>query len=297
MELRQLELFVAVCEDLHFGHAAVKMHLSQPALSHQIARLEDGLGVQLFDRSHRRAALTPAGRALLSDAPGLLREAQTVTKHIRDVAAGRVGRLRLGFVGTTMLRLVPQVVQRMRVHAPDVFVSVVERSTAELVGRLQDTTLDAAFIYHLDSAYPNVQVHPLGTESVGIALPRGHALSQRKAVRLAELADDDFIVFPRDLGPDNYDRLMDRCADEGFTPRVRQEAESIPTILGMVAAGLGVGFASETVMQTLRRDGVVFVKLRPAPRVGVGLAHHSSAADPVVDTLRRIVAEITGVPA
>ncbi len=294
MELRRLELFVAVCEELHFGRAAARVHMSQPGLSHQMSRLEGELEVQLFDRSHRRVTLTDAGRALLERAPRLLADARLLAQYTRDVGSGRIGRLRVGFVGSTMLRLVPQVLRSVREHWPDVVLSVIERSTSTLVDELQHGTLDAAFIYNLDTDYSGLRVVSVGEEPVGVALPTAHPLAHRRALKLRDLADENFVLFPREIGPDNYDRLLEHCRADGFTPKMAQEAESVPTILGLVASGLGVAFASQTVMETLQREGVRFVKLRPAPRIGMALAYPTAVSNPVLQSLRDEVERQTG---
>jgi len=284
LELHQLKLFQLLAEELHFGRAAKRAHISQPGLSHQIKRLESELGITLVHRTSRKVELTAAGDVFARGSKRLLDELNELVLDAKRTASGTVGHLRIGFVGTAMLALIPEVVQQMRARHPKVVLSLNERGTSSLIQELLKKRLDVAFIYNLTTGYPGLEVKAIAQESVGLALPSGHPLARRKRVQLSEFANDNFILFPRSLGPDNYDCLMRACATSGFTPKIVQEAENIPTILGLVSCGLGVAFASETVMQSLQREGVTFVKLKASPKLGMKIAYREDLKNPTLDT-------------
>lgn len=263
MDLRELESFVAVAEELHFGRAARRTHLSQPALSQQIQRLERELGFSVFSRDRRHVELTAAGAVLLQRVRRLLDDADDMVAVAGRVAAGHAGVLRLGHVGGALYGAVPAVVRRLRQLAPDVDVTLEEHKTARQLDLIEHGRLDAGFI-HLPAERPRgVQVAVLDREPLDVCLPAGHRLATAATVRLADLAGEDFVMFARPLEPDTHDRITAACRDAGFEPRVVQEAANLQGLISLVAAALGVGFTVRSVAIGLQRDGVVFRPVEP----------------------------------
>lgn len=296
IELRQLELFVAVAEELHFSRAARRVHLSQPALSQQIKRLEDELGVLLLARTRRSVELTDTGNALLERARVQLDDATRLEADIRLHAAGQVGSVRIGFVGSALVTLIPRIVDATRTQYPDIELSLSERKSAELLGNLHDNRLDLAFIYEPSGPPEGITVERMTEEEMGAALPAKHRLVKTSELQLADLAGEPLILFPRALEPDTYDRLAQRCASAGFVPTVAQEADNLQTILGLVASGMGIAFATAMVMEHLQRAGVTYREFRaPAPTVATSLAYMTDSTNQamrlVVDVARAVVTD------
>lgn len=289
MELRQLELFVAVAEELHFGRAARRIHLSQPALSQQIKRLENELGVVLLARTQRRVELTDVGSAFLEGAKKVLDSAARLESDTRLRAAGQLGLVRIGFVGSALVTLIPRIVVAVRDEYPNIELTLSERKSTELLGSIRDRRFDLAFIYESDAAPSGITVEQVTEEKLGAAMPEGHRLTRRRSLELADLAGEPLILFPRALEPDVYDRLVRRCAAVGFVPTVAQEADNLQTILGLVASGMGIAFATEAVMEHLQRAGVNYRPFRaPAPTVGTAMAYLSDNTSEALRSVRDV---------
>jgi DNA-binding transcriptional LysR family regulator len=273
MELRHLRSFVAVAEELHFGRAAERLHIAQSPLSQQIQRLERQIGTTLFERNRRKVELTEAGHAMLRHAREALAQADLGEAAARAAAAGRAGTLRIGFLGSAALALMPRIVPPWRVDAPDVTLEVVEGSSGEHIAAVLDQRLDVAFV-RPPAITSGLTVHPVWQEPVVAALPTTSGLSQRDALRLAELRDEPFVLFPRDSAPDYHDELTRACGQAGFRPRVAYECSAMPTVVGLVAAGLGVSLVPQSI-SSIRLEGVVYrepVDVCPKARIAMVLA-------------------------
>lgn len=302
MELRQLESFVAVAEELHFGRAARRVHLSQPALSQQIMRLEHDIGVQLLSRTQRTVRLTPAGQEFLDDVRRLLGDVRAAVVRAERIAGGRTGSLRVGFVGAALYSVVPPFLRALRDRLPDVEVALTEQKTADQLAGLRHDRLDLGFVHRPDNDLDGIEQTDVFHESVAIALPDDHPQVDTDRVPLDALADDAFVLFPRALEPDTYDRFVTLCAAAGFVPDVRQEATSLQTVLGLVASGLGVAFVAASVTTGLSRRGVVFRPLEPAPRLVTTIARATANDNPAIEaalslataTMPRSTADLAG---
>ena len=256
MELRQLQYFVAVAEELHFRRAAARLHLSQPPLSQQLRRLEDELGVLLLERTRRRVELTAAGASFLRDARAILAELDGAVATARRIGEGKVGRLRVGFVGSALFSVVPDVVQRFRAARPDVELELRERSTVEQLRALAAGTLDLGFV-RPPVDVEGVRVETLLREPLLAALPDGHPLARLRRVPLQRLAREPFVLFPREQAPGFHDELIGALTAAGGLPRVVQQAPEMQTIVGLVAAGIGVSLVPASVRR-LALGGVTY---------------------------------------
>lgn len=263
VDLRRLRYFVAVAEELHFGRAARRLNLSQPPLSVQIRQLERDVGARLLERTQRRVELTAAGRVMLDAARDLAARAEAAVERTRRAARGEIGRLAIGFVTTADYSVLPRLVRRFRERRPDVTLTLRELTADRQLALLAAGELDLGFMI----APPTVKelaARRVLRETLIAALPAHHRLARtRRPVDLADLAQDGFILFPRDLAPGLYDLVIATCRDAGFAPRVAQEAIQMQTILGLTAAGLGIALVPAC-MANLRRPDVAYVSLRGA---------------------------------
>jgi len=263
MELRQLRYFVAVAEELHFRRAAARLHMSQPPLSHQIRLLEEELGCELLARTRRRVEMTPAGEAFLRDARAILADVDRAARNARRIHDGQTGLLRVSFAGSALLSLVPRVVQRLSVTHPEIDIELHERSTSEQVRALAAGATDLG-LAPLPVGDADVEVDVLVRERTVAALPAAHPLAHRERLQMRALAEYPFVLFPRQQAPGYHDMLMQAVTRAGTPPRVIQQAAETQTIIGLVAAGVGVSLVPSSVQQ-LALDGVAYRPVDDAP--------------------------------
>jgi DNA-binding transcriptional LysR family regulator len=255
MELRHLRSFVAVAEELHFGRAADRLHLAQSPLSQQIQRLERELGVRLFERNRRKVELTEAGRAMLDEARAALMHAHRAVTAAQGAAQGHSGTLDLGFLGTAALQLLPRIMPGFRTEAPDAELHLTEGSSRQLLEALHQRRLDVVFTRPPSPAAP-LRIEPVWSEPVLGALPASHPRATTPVLRLRDLAAEPFVLFPRADAPDFHDQLLAACRSAGFSPRIAQEAIAMPTVISLVAAGLGISLVPGSLRQLARSDVV-----------------------------------------
>lgn len=263
MDIRSLSCFVAVAETLHFGRAATRLHLTQPALSQRIKALEEEIGAELFARSRRHVALTPSGEAFLEPARAAVIQANRAKLQARRALQGEAGRLRLGFTVIAFYGMLPEAVQAFRRRYPDVVVELSEMNSPTLEAALEQGTLDLG-ILHPPLATPGLSMRALPEEPLLLALPERHRLAAHDIVAIHDLGDEPLLVAPRAIGPHFYDRIVALFQGAGISPRFVQEVTPMTTLVGLVATGAGLGFVARGIAET-GRPGVVFRPVEPAP--------------------------------
>ena len=265
MELRHLRYFMAVAEEQHVTRAAERLGMQQPPLSQQIRILERELDVQLFRRLPRGVALTAAGVAFLADARAILAQLDHAVATAKRTARGEQGRIAVGFTSSAPFNpFVPRVIRVYREAFPLVALTLEEGGTTELIEGLRNERIDAAFIRTPIADREGLVVQILLEEPMVLALPRGHVLARKKgaskALSLAAVAGEIFVIYRRPSGPGLHDVIVSACNAAGFSPRIGQEAPRIGSTLNLVAAGLGISLVPES-LQLMRMDGVVFRRL------------------------------------
>ena len=291
MELRHLRYFVAVAEELHFGRAAARLNVAQPALSQQIKQLERELGALLLARTKRRVALTEPGRVFLAEARRTLAQAELAVEVARGAEAGEVGRLRIGYVDAALWGPLPEVIRAYRERFPRVAVRMLERLPAEQPTDLRRGDLDLA-IGPPPPASAQVEVAAFTEETVMVALSIGHPLASRDAISIGELADDPWVLVPPGVPSQLRSTALGAAAAAGFTPRVAQEARELDTLIALVSAGLGVTLVPDSAAR-LPRPGVVFRQLagKALPFRLVALRRRGLAS-PAVRTFLEVLREV-----
>ncbi len=256
--MRAWRQFVAVAEELHFGRAALRLHMTQPPVTQAIAQVEKTLGVLLFDRTRRRVALTPAGEALLPEVRELLARAQALPARARAAAAGEVGRVRLAFVSTIGFDQLPGWVRVFREHSPQVVLELVEATGDVQLRDLQRGDIDAGLMLHSPGFEPPGLSHLRVTvEPLVLALPEHHPLAAASQLPWEAVLGEPLVIFPRRIAPSLHDAVFGLYHAAGRLPVVAQEAIQMQTIVNLVSAGLGLAWVPESVMQ-FRRTGVVY---------------------------------------
>jgi DNA-binding transcriptional LysR family regulator len=265
IEVRHLRYFVAVAEELHFGRAAMRLHIAQPPLSQQIRRLEEMLGHALFIRTSREVRLTATGEELLERAQYTLRKIEADVAAAQRIGRGEAGALTVGFVGSGMLTALPKMLGRYRRQYPQVDLQLREFYTAGLVDALLNGTVDVGFLRDAGET-DGLKVEVLLAEPFVVVLPRKHPLAEQKTVAVKSLQHEPFVLFARSYGSVAWKKTVDLCEAHGFTPRVVQEAPQWLTIMSLVGAGLGVTIAPSCVKKLTVPD-TVCRNLRPQTQV------------------------------
>jgi len=288
LELRHLRYFAAVADELHFGRAATRLAVSQPALSVQIRQLEDIAGARLFERHSRYVALTDAGRVLLDSVKRLLRDAEAALLASQQAAEGRTGELRVGFGPTLMLSTLAQVVRTYRARYPNVRLDLHELPSAEQTAALLAGDLDVGVIR---AAAPDSRLHveTFATEPLMIALNRQHRLARARRVRVGALAEEPWVLFPREIAPLLHDQVIGLCTHAGFSPLVIQESREVYTTVGLVGCGIGVTIVPAAA-QLMAWKGVVYKPI-PGAFVELSMVRAGGKARPVVDAFMTIAKE------
>ncbi len=260
MELRNLASFVAVAEQLSFVRAAERLHLSQPALSAQIQKLEEEIGVQLLFRNKRTVKLTDAGRVFLLEARATLARAQQAVERVQKADRGEIGRLRIGFVSSAALAIVPAIAVAFRRQFPEVTLDLMNLRTSSQLKSLVNKHIDVGFL-RLPVAHDELDITVIHREPFVVVLPSEHALAKKKQIRLADLRSERFVAYGRRWAPGFYDAVVQMCTGQGFSPNITQETGEMYTAIALVAAGAGVAILPKTVVLA-QSQGVV---MKPLP--------------------------------
>lgn len=292
MDLRHLRYFVAVAEECHFGRAAERLHMAQPPLSQAIRQLERELDVQLLHRTTRHVELTEAGAAYLSRARAILAEVGDAGHHARRVAAGAVGHLTIGCVGSATYSVLPALSRRLAEELPGIdFTFRGEMLAPDQADSLRTGEIDIALL-RPPVADPSLTVESLRSDRLVVAIPTGHPLHSRDRVGIRDLRDEDLIVHSARRRAVMHDHVLRLFRDAEVEPRIRHEVGETSTLVTLVAGGLGCAIVPEPVT-ALALDGVVYRRLvRPVTPVELALARRGDRTEPhllrTLDTVREV---------
>jgi DNA-binding transcriptional LysR family regulator len=299
IELRQLRYFLAVAQELHFGKAALRLHMTQPPLSQTIMALEEALGCALFVRCRRGVSLTPAGSALLPQARQMLEQAQQLPELVMRAANGEVGQLTLAFVSSADYSVLPPFLRAYRSAFPRVKISLQEATSDWQLTQLQNGRIDAGLLLAPlpDNAKIELDYWPVLSEPLILAAPSGLAelaqLGKTQAVQLSALSALPLIIFPRAIAPALYDSILTLFSAAGITPEIGQQAIQMQTIVSLVSAGMGYALVPQSV-SNLMRPGVEYRALADAAlQVETGLAWRRDNQSPVLSGFLQLLRENT----
>lgn len=264
MELRHLKYFSVVARELSFSRAADLLHIAQPPLSRQIRQLEDILGVELIDRSSRPIVLTKAGKFFYEQTMLVLPRITEIQEGTRRIASGQQHWLSIGFVPSTLYGVLPKLIKRFRSENANIEVGFSELMTMAQAEALKSGRIDVGF-GRLNIEDPDIVCQTLIEEPLVGVFPIGHPLLKKAKVALAQLAAEDFILYPAKPRPSYADQVLKIFADKGLRPLVVQEANEMQTAIGLVAAGIGVALVPESIQGVHRAD----VTYRPLSDKGI----------------------------
>lgn len=292
MEIRWLQAFVAVAEELHFGRAAARLQMAQSPLSQTVRKLEKDLGVSLFERNTRSVSLTASGHALLPHAYHILESVDTARQAARASVGGVYGHIKIGFTGVLNHLSLPPLTRALRQRYPDIELILVGRiMSREAVSQLESGALDLAFV-GLPVQSSAVSARLIRREPLGAVLPIDHPLAGENEIELSALADDGFITTPFAAGSSLQELAMRACLDAGFRPRVVQEITDPYMILLLVSTGVGVALMTSGIAP-IAPPGTVFVPLAGEPvYMQHGLGWSPKRVSPALEVALRIAEEI-----
>jgi DNA-binding transcriptional LysR family regulator len=281
MELRHLRYFVAVAEELHFRRAAQRLHMSQPPLSQQIRQLEEEVGVQLLTRNQHRVELTASGAAFLDRAREILDAVEAAALEARRVQRGEVGRLAVGFVGSATYSFVPELLGAFRRQHGDVALRLHELGTTEQLRQLENGRIDIGFVRPRQPR-AGLSIEPVYAEPVMVALPDLHPLAAAPQVHIQDLTGEPLVLLTR-AGSPGLRETLEQIPDQlGGEEVIVQEVAEMQTVIGLVAAGVGISLVPESV-RALQRCGVTYRPLaEDAPSVELAVAWRTGDDSPVL---------------
>ncbi|MEE4104435.1 LysR substrate-binding domain-containing protein [Pseudomonas viridiflava] len=262
MELRHLRYFIAVAEELHFGRAAQVLGISQPPLSQQIQTLEQELGTRLFDRTNRRVELSESGRLFLDEARLVLAQVDKAADVARRAQLGQLGELKVGFTSSAPLTSnIPEAIFAFRQAYPQVHLDLTEMTSQQVAAGLEDKSIQVGIMRPLELP-DSLDVFELLNEPLIAIMRADHPLAagSEDGIYMAALAAEPFVFFPRTYGSGIYGQILSLARAAGFNPLITQEAGEPMTMIGLVAAGLGVTVLPAP-YRRMRIDGVVYRNL------------------------------------
>ena len=262
MKLRQLQFFIAVAEELSFSRAAIKLHVAQPSLSTQIKVLEEEVGARLFERDKRHVSLTPAGRRFQQRAISVQSMADSAKSEARSTARGQLGTIALGYTALSMFSTaLPHAIRQFRRREPNVVMTLRELTSLEQLHELGERTLDVGVLRKVDVAAPKgISIVEWYRTPLVAAVPQDHPRAASGLLSLNDLKNESFIMYPRGAGTGIYWQVIDLCTAAGFRPRVVREVIESSTIIGLVAAGVGIAIVPAD-MNSIQFSGVVYRRI------------------------------------
>lgn len=291
IDLRQFRYFIAVAEELHFGRAAARLHIVQPALSMQIKALEKHLGAELLTRTRQGVALTPVGTSFLREARRAVAQAERAEAVGRKAAGGEIGLLRVGLVGSAPFSgLLSRVIASFLNSFPDVEMQLVELTSDEQVERLRDDVLDVGFLRLPLISGANFEVVRLGQERMMVALQSSHSLAGQKVIAPSALRSEKFIMAGGRANAGLSAVVRRICEKSGFIPDVTQTVSQITTAITLVEAGLGVAFVPES-FAAMQIGTIVYRHLRGVEDVSeIGLVAMARGRSPIASNFMKCAA-------
>jgi len=283
--VKHLYLFAVIAEEGNFRRAAQRLGMSQPPLTEQIQTLEASLKVKLFHRSSRGVELTDEGKAILPSAQRLIAHMEKLDVSVREAIAGKGRVLTIGAITSAMTDPLPSIIERVRAAMPDIRLAVQEIDSADAIEALESGTIDLALARIEGDVGGGIRSRPLLTDRLAVALPAWHRLATRKTLHIRELANEDFVMFPRAISPSFFDGIIAACHSHGFSPRLLHEARSVASQVAMVGCSQGIALVPEG-LRSLSSDNAVIKRLHEVVHVvTIALAWNASNTDPVVGKL------------
>ncbi|WP_286747956.1 MULTISPECIES: LysR family transcriptional regulator [unclassified Roseivirga] len=259
MELRHLRYFLTLGKELHFAKAAEKLYITQPALTKQIQQLEEELKVKLFERTKRRVKLTAAGEYLLTEAEYMLNHLEQVVEATQRKAEGEEGEVRIGFVGSAMQNIIPNLLEKLHQKHPGIHTSLQELNNRDQLDALRHDKLDIAFV-RLVTVPKELETQVVFEDSFSLVVSKTHPVSRSNFSSLTQFRKENFILFSNDYSQEYYDNIMSIFTDHGFEPKVSHRSVQANSIFRLVEKRLGVAIVPSALQSGVNLD-IEFISL------------------------------------
>ncbi|TXN37229.1 LysR family transcriptional regulator [Flagellimonas hymeniacidonis] len=260
IELRHFIYFLAVAEELHYRKAAEKLFISQPGLSTQIKQMEGILQTQLFIRDKKKVRLTPAGDFLKGEVEFILNHLEQTKKQLKLIGEGHLGEIRIGFLGSAMQNVIPNLLLDLKEKFPFIHTSLEELSNKAQISAILRDKLDLGFV-RLSRVPKGLKLKPVFEDTFSLVLPADHILNEKDFKSINQVATDDFILFSQDYSPQYYDTVLSICEDAGFSPNVSHKSVHAQTVFKLVENKLGIAIVP-TALQYGFQMKVKFIELK-----------------------------------
>jgi len=278
MEMRLLKYFSVLAEELHFGRAAKRLHISQPPLSRQIMDLEDALGVRLFSRTKRNVQLTTYGKYLKNESDKLLGHLDLIKNHLESMKNGAVGQVKIGYVGDFMHSIFPDILSELKQTYPKIETTLLESDTESQISALRIGLIDIGFV-RTPIDVKDIIINPIYKETFSLILSKSHPLSSERNIPLKKLADEPYIGFSPKCPPPLSKSVMNICHQEGFSPKVIHRALQINSIVKLVEKNIGYSIIPIGPKAAFK-ENVKFFELKNSPeRAEISLAYNPKLID------------------
>lgn len=260
IELRHFIYFLAVAEELHFRKAAEKLFISQPGLSTQIKQMEEILETQLFVRDKKKVRLTPAGEFLKKEVEFILNHLDQTKKQLKLIGHGHMGEVRIGFLGSAMQNVVPDLLVGLKEKYPLVHTTLEELSNRAQINAILSDRLDLGFV-RMSRVPKGLEVKPVFEDTFSLVLPKDHLIDDKNFKSIDQLVNEDFILFSQDYSPEYYDTVLSICEDSGFVPKVSHKSVHAQTIFKLVENKLGIAIVPTTLQHGFQME-VKFIEMK-----------------------------------
>lgn len=281
IELRHFSYFLAVAEELHYRKAAEKLFISQPGLSTQIKQMESILGVKLFERDKRKVSLTAAGTFLKGEVEFIMNHLNQTKKHLKLIDEGYLGEIRIGFLGSAMQKVIPNLLLNLKDKSPEVHTSLEELTNHAQINALLKDKLDIGFV-RLARVPNGLQLKPVFKDTFSLVVPIDFEIDETNFKGMRQLAEKDFILFSQDYSSLYYNTVMSICEDAGFTPKVSHKSVHALSIFKLVENRLGISIVP-TALQYGFKMNVKFIELKRIKQKAIlSVAWKSDNRNPVL---------------
>ena len=264
LELRHYIYFLAVANELHFRKAAEQLYISQPGLSRQIKQMEDSLGVKLFERHNRKVELTQAGSYLKKELEINFKRLDDILKQTKLLNDGIDGNLKLGYVGSAMYRLIPDLLLKFRETSPNVLINLTEEDNKRQIQALLNQEIDIGFV-RLERVPKGLEIRPALEETFSLVLPRNHQTSSSNFKNLSQLKHEPFILFDASYSESYYEKVMQIFDDCGFSPTVSHSTVNASSIYRLVENNFGISIVPTSLQYGYNFD-IKFIELVNIPQ-------------------------------
>lgn len=291
LELRHLRYFLAVAEDLHFRKAAERLYISQPGLSRQIKEMEAGIGVPLFERHSRKVELTKAGLYLQVEFKKYAKELENIVQHAKLLNDGLLGSLKLGYVGSAMQGVIPELLLAFRKQHPKVLFDLKEMDNQKQIDGLMSYDIDIGFV-RLERIPKGLKTYPVLKEPFCLVLPKAHPVNSKNFKNMSQLKDEPFILFDLKYSSSYYEKVMQIFDDSGFTPIVTHNTIHASSIYKLVEHNFGISIVPKS-LQLKHLKKVKFIELNTIPQRTILSAVWSKGnRNPILDNFLDLVQNI-----